>query len=551
MHMRRKALMTGTDWRSALERLKGAVARVPAEWRRVLFGLACSASILALLAFPGGEGKSAEKALPAAAFDAPALSFADFKMQQSVGAAYNDALKNLLEINTIRYSAKYDRTGWLSDPPGTFIRAGGGYDQPWTRDASVNSWNAASLLEPDAARNTLWAVVERQADGKPIVQQDNQWWDQSIWAIAAWNHFLVTGDRGFLAKAYDTARNTLTVLRRNHYKENFGLFEGPSFFNDGIAGYPAPPADEAEDHGTFVLDYHGTDKLMALSTNCIYYEAYRSIAQMGTALRRPAAETAQFNRMADALKSAINRRFWNPRTGLYGYLIVDGALDAFQEGSGLSFAILFDIADAAKAQSILNNTHVQPYGIVDVYPNFPRFSDAQPGRHNGMVWPMVEGFWAEAAARRGDEKAFAREVTNLAGLDRSGDGHFFELYNAETGAPDGGWQAGGHMKSQPDQTWSATAYLRMIYGGLFGMRYSTKGIEFHPLLPAGWGDVTLSDLHYRKAILTIRLRGAGSVIRSLTLDGVPQRRAFVAAGLTGKHTLYMLMAQEGLSVSAK
>jgi hypothetical protein len=27
------------------------------------------------------------------------------------------------------------------------VRAGGGYPQPWTRDASVNSWNATSLLD--------------------------------------------------------------------------------------------------------------------------------------------------------------------------------------------------------------------------------------------------------------------------------------------------------------------------------------------------------------------------------------------------------------------
>jgi hypothetical protein len=44
------------------------------------------------------------------------------------------------------------------------ILAGLDYSTPWTRDASINAWNGASLIIADVCRNTLLACVIR-ADG--------------------------------------------------------------------------------------------------------------------------------------------------------------------------------------------------------------------------------------------------------------------------------------------------------------------------------------------------------------------------------------------------
>ena len=229
-----------------------------------------------------------------AAQSGPVLQFASAERQATLGAAYAAALDNLLRVNTVPYTGgrkerEYNQTGLMARVPNTFFRAGGGYSQPWTRDASVNSWNAGSLLAPAVARNTLWSVVRRDARGRLIVQQDNQWWDQVIWAVAAWNHFAVTGDRAFLVRAYEAAGNTLVRDRELHFNEEHGLYEGAAFLNDGIAGYPTPPADATESRGSFVLDYPGAAKAMSLSTNCLYVGAYRATAQMAAALQRPAA----------------------------------------------------------------------------------------------------------------------------------------------------------------------------------------------------------------------------------------------------------------------
>ena len=297
-------------------------------------------------------------------------------LQATVGAAHQLALENLFTLNTIRDPTQdHNRSGLFRDPPGTFIRAGGHYQTPWTRDTSVNSWNAASLLSPAVALNTLWAVVERR-DGKLIVQQDNQWWDQVIWVPAIWNHYLVTGDASVLAPAYECATQTLAARRARNFNAKFGLFAGPSFFNDGISGYPPPLSAPGGGGPSFVLDHPGTDQIMALSTNCVYVGAYRAAANLARELHRPTEEAARFDAQADALKAAINKFLWIPDASMYGYFLhgagpMEGKLEKYQEGTGISFAILFGVADASQARALVAGAHREPKGIVSIWPPFP------------------------------------------------------------------------------------------------------------------------------------------------------------------------------------
>ncbi len=467
----------------------------------------------------------------------PALTFKDPSTQGTLGAAYALALTNLLDVNTVPYDASYNATGFLKN--GMFIRAGGGYSQPWTRDATINSWNAASLLEPEIAYNTLWAVIKKGGSGL-MVNQDNQLWDQVIWVTGAWNHYLVTGDQTFLQNAYETATNTLNLRKKAAFNASVGLYQGQAFFNDGVAGYPVPPADTGETHGSGIIAYPGSDQMMVLSTNTLYYQGFRSAALMASALTKPAAEIAAWNDDADALKAKINEKLWIPAKGMYGYLIYNGQLDQSEEGTGESFAILFGIADTTQAASIFAKAHIQPYGIVDVYPSFPRYSDAEPGRHNNIVWPMIQGYWAHAAAQSGNEQVYAKEVKTLAGLANANKA-FSEIYHAQTGKVDGGWQTKSHWNSAPNQTWSATAYIRMIYNGLFGINYDTAGIAFTPLLPTGWGDVTLKGVKYRGMTLDLSLTGAGKVIQSFKLDGVVSAQSSIPTTLTGSHSVEIVL----------
>lgn len=512
--------------------------------RRRLMAIAVAAAFVATGYVPGTAGAT-PSTVNATQKSPPSLQFANTNSQALYGMAYAEALTNLLQTNVITYDPSvYDKSG-LMDPSLGIIRAGGGYPQPWTRDASVNSWNAASLLDPSLARNTLWAVVDKDGKGNLEVQQDDQQWDQVIWVTAAWNQYLATGDETFLAQAYQAAGDTLTI--REHattagFNSTYGLFTGAAFFNDGIAGYPAPPADATESVSTGSMPWPGVASGMFLSTNEVYYAAYVNAANMAAKLGRPAAEVASYQSKAAAIKTAINQHFWNPNTGSYNYmLLADGTQGPYQEGTGLAFAILFGIANQAQTQSILSHATEMTWGMPDTYPNWARYSDAQPGRHNAIVWPVVKGLWAKALAQQGAQQAFATETAQLAELANNNSG-FWEIYNGHSGVVDGGYQRLNdtvkfHWGSQPDQTWSATAYLDMIDSGLFGLHLGTGGLTIAPTLPAGWGDVTLSGLHYRGANLTVALHGAGTTIGSFTIDGQQEADHTVPVSLVGNHTV--------------
>lgn len=475
----------------------------------------------------------------------PTLRFGQAGSQKLYGRAYDLAIRNLTQTNTVAYDPDvYNKSG-LMDAEGKFIRAGGGYPQPWTRDASINSWNAASLISPDAARNTLWSAVDKNGSGALVIDQSDQQWDQLIWIIAAWHHYLVTGDRSFLTRAYETSRNTIQIHEQGgQYSLNkkFGLFTGPSFFNDGVAGYPVPPADSGESRGSASFAYPQINQSMFLSTNCVYHGAYRDAASMAVVLHRPAAEARHYLSRAAALKAAINRNFWDSASGTYRYMVMaDGKRGDYQEGTGLSLAVILGVAGPGRADSVIRHARQLDWGIPDVYPSFERYSESRPGRHNAIVWPMVQGLWAHAAAEGRNTRAYAWQAGRLARLAVKG-GEYWEIYNGTSGEPDGGWQTGDHWPAQPDQAWSASAFLDMMYHGLVGLRFTADGLVLRPTLPPGWGGVTLSGLRYRDAELSVELSGAGEAVGSILLDGHPLPGALIPADLHGTHRVRVVVA---------
>ena len=83
------------------------------------------------------------------------------------------------------------------------LAAGGDYGGEWTRDLAINSWNGVSVFRPIVAERSLWSVtINKDTIG-------HQYWDKILWSIAACNHYLVTGDKEFLAQAYRCSANTM------------------------------------------------------------------------------------------------------------------------------------------------------------------------------------------------------------------------------------------------------------------------------------------------------------------------------------------------------
>ena len=436
----------------------------------------------------------------------------------------------------------------------------------WVRDAAINEWNGSGLLFPMSSRNSLLFSLTEHEGRLMIGMNSGQGWDTHIWTIGAWRHYLVTGDKTFLKIAFEASLNTLEFKEQTEFDPQRNLFRGGAVFMDGISGYPdvyshcggfAALADWPRHNPQLVAKSGFGAPMHALSTNCVYVEAYRLLALMAAELGRPI--DPRWGVMSRAVKDAINAQFWRADAGLYRYLVDPLGNCDHQEGIGNSLAILLGIADERQCDSVFRNQYVTPSGIAALWPTFERYTrydgqvfpiqhgpDYRPdaptereyasggkhyGAHSGTVWPMVQGFWADAAAACGKIELFEAEMRHLA-AKACRDSQFAERYHPLTGEIYGGLQEGWwaypvhemlEWRSCSRQSWSATAYLRSILHGLIGMRFGLDGITFCPKLPSSLQGLSLGPLRYRDMMLSIRIAGSGQRVGRFTVSG--QERA--------------------------
>jgi glycogen debranching enzyme len=472
------------------------------------------------------------------------LRCGDPTIERALEIALEDLVLNIVPL----------RDGLLEGEAPVF-RAGGGYAKPWTRDAAINVWSGAGLLYPEIARNTLLATLARGDDGPRIGTDYDQYWDRIIWTLGAWSLYLFSGDREFLALALEAARNTLRFLEETEFSPDVRLFRGPAVYGDGVAAYPDVYARTVGGHSS-ILRWPAANPETAsrpgrglpmhvLSTNCLYAYVYDILVAMAQEVGvRP---DPRWTTKAEQLRESIDAHFWIPERGQYRYLVDPFGGSDVEEGLGHAFAILFGVADAARCDSVFRAQTITPSGIPCLWPCFDRYRrESGYGRHSGTVWPPIQGFWAEAAARYGRADLFERELRTMA--ERAvRDGQYFELYHPETGVPYGGlqeWEGRGIVddwESRPHQTWSATAFLRMLFIGLAGMRFEADAVRFEPLLPPSLEAVDLAGVPYRNATLEISLRGRGNRVEQVLVNGHEAEAPSIPADATGVQTIAIVL----------
>ena len=473
------------------------------------------------------------------------LPFSEMKTSNpAVNRAYRIAMGDLLS------NVRMFQDGLL-DQPHPVLLAGLDYDTPWTRDAAINIWNGLSLLWPGVSRNTLMSVLERRQDKIHI---GGQYWDAIMWAVGAWVYYLHTVDKEFLALAFDAVKNSLQRFEIEEFDTQFGLFRGPAVYRDGVSAYPDrySPGNTSS-----ILDWvkANPDKkaqsgfgipMMTLSTNSVYVQAYRIANRMSGELRLESNPVCE--ERADSLANNIQKHLWNPQKGTFNYIIDPEGVCDFQEGLGHSFAILFDLTSDEQAMSILQKQHVTPAGIPCVWPSFSRYTALGGfGRHSGTVWPFISGFWGEAALKQGRSDLFEHEFMTLTShINR--DAQCVEIYHPQTGEIYGGLQEGGsgsdgmQWLSCARQSWTASAYLRMILTGLFGLRFSTAGIIFQPYLPAEINRAHISGISYRGCKLDLTVEGRGGRVVECYRNEVPTE-SFLPADLHGEQHIQLRMME--------
>ncbi len=392
----------------------------------------------------------------------------------------------------------------------------------WTRDLSYAADLALARLDPERTKTSLrfkLSTVRNPAlpQGLYVVQDTGSGgsWpistDRVVWFLAA-RHLL--DDPVFAEETWRALVDTLAQDRQYVFDSQLGLYRGETSFLDWREqSYPAWTATDTTWIG----------ESFALSTNVLHYEALRLAEQM--AHKKKDARASVFGKQAAALKSAIDRRFWNPSRGLYrsyiGPAYAPVPVDAY-DLLGTSLAILADIPTAERAARVLAAYPVAPKGSPVIWPQ----RRGVPIYHNRAIWPFVSAYALRAARKTKDAARFAFEVESIMrGASMAGSN--MENYELATQSVhvDAGALSGPVVNS-PRQLWSVAGYLDMVLGSLFGLRADGR---IDPMIPVslvpmlfGEGDRIALQTPQRRYVL-VRPRtlddGGFLVPRSIAHEG--------------------------------
>ena len=403
------------------------------------------------------------------------------------------------------------------------LSAGAKWEGVWTRDISLSSVLGLSFAAPDAVRQSLLAKVDSAGRIIQDTGTGGSWpisTDRTTWALAAWELYATTGDRSWLRAAYDVISRSAEADLHAALDRSTGLVRGESSFMDWREqSYPRwmEPADIYQSQN--------------LGTNAVHYATYRILADMARALGEPAA---RWSAVADTVRRGINSHLWQADRGWYGQFRYGrnySSLSPRSDGLGEALTIIYGVGSPEQRARLSSSAPLVAFGMPSFWPYIPN----EKLYHNAAIWPFVTAYWTWASAD-------AHNTTGVEhGLDAIYRASALFLTNKENTVAATGHFEGTELNSDR-QLWSVAGNLAATYRVLFGMRLEPERLVFRPMVPRVYaGERTLSNLHYRDAVLSVTVRGFGDGVASVRLDGQAARRPEFPARLTGAHTLELTL----------
>lgn len=398
--------------------------------------------------------------------------------------------------------------------PDSTWKAGANWADTWTRDVVYSIYFSYSWIMPEMSRRTL----EKQTLKNPSeALQDTGTGgsypistDRVVWAMAAWEYYLSTGDKVWLKEAYEGLRNTALKDLHIAFDSNVNLFKGETCSMDWRTHtYP----------NWFTNVNIGES--FSCGTNALHFFLYRFLADAGNILKVPKEEQKLWNTTGEKLKQGINTHFWNKKQGLFDCYLYPEFMDyvASQRVGCMSngLASILGVASAEQINEVVEKFPMYAYGAAVLYPTIPD----DFAYHNKSIWSVWQTPLMYAA----------KKVRNLAVTE-----HLMKslirqsalfLTHKENLTYDTGYDCNTALNSDR-QLWSVASYISMVYRILFGMELTPEGIHFNPMLP-GWvgREIRLNNFKYRNAILNITVKGEGTKIASFTVNGKSQNMSYV------------------------
>lgn len=431
-----------------------------------------------------------------------------------------------IPISMAAYNMALDEMVTAIEPDKTF-RTGKEWAGVWTRDISYSILLSMAILQPEVAKISL----KRKVKNKKIIQDTGTGgaWpvstDRMIWAVAAYEIYLVTGDLGWLKYAFEVVKNSAEADLSVAFNPATGLFKGESSFLDWREQtYPRwmQPADIFESE--------------CLGTNAVHFQAYMVLSKMAGILGETALKS-RYEKVAADVKRGINEHLWVKEKNYYGqYRYGRGhkLLSSKSEALGEALCVWFGIAEGERAAQVIQNTPVNEFGIPCIFPQIPGI----PPYHNQAIWPFVQSYWALAAAKAGSDEAVLHSFATIyraAALFAT---------NKENFVITNGDFAGTQVNSD-NMLWSLSGSIGLVYKVLFGMQYLPSTLHFQPLVPKNLGgSLKLENFKYRNAVLDIEVKGFGNVISRFLMDGKILEKPEISAKLKGRHSLIIELSQD-------
>lgn len=401
------------------------------------------------------------------------------------------------------------------------LRTGALWEGVWTRDVSYSALLSLAGVVPQYVRRSLECKIDRLGRIVQDTGTGGSWpcsSDRQIWALAAWQIYVVTGDRAWLEECYGVIRRSLEDDFAAVFNPQTGLFCGETSFVDW--------RDQSYPHWMQPADIYRSE---ALSTNAVYYGVLRMMSRAASILGFGEDSAAYADRAVN-LKKAVNEHFWMEDKGYYGNYLYGRyhiMLSPRSDTLGESLAILMGLADERQAGRILSSMPQSPFGPTIFA---PQICDRE-SYHNNAVWPFVTAFWGRAAAAADNAGAmlyaFAANVRAAALFATNQENMVASTGDIAT------------LLNSPNMLWSLSGFLGTVRHTLLGIEYAEHGVRFAPFVPQPLGgERSLKGFRYRNMTLDIAVRGTGNRIRSFKLDGV-ECEPFVDASVCGKHKIEM------------
>lgn len=432
---------------------------------------------------------------------------------QMVAALYNMALEEML------MNVRTDTT----------FMTGALWPDTWTRDAVYSIYFSFAWIMPEMSRRTLdKQTLSNPREALQDTGSGGSWpisTDRVVWAMAAWEYYLSSGDKAWLAEAYEGLSNTARKDIHVAFDEQVNLFKGetcsmdwrthsyPNWFSNALIG-----------------------ESFSSGTNALHLFMYDFLGKAGKILNKDTEEVGFWNTYHQRLKEGINKHFWNESTGLYTCYLYPQHMGyrSTQRVGAMSNGLCALLGAASDEQSrrLVENFPLYPYGAAVLYPTIPD----DFAYHNKGIWAVWQTPYMYAAKSTGNMPAMEHMMKSLIRQ-----GAMF-LTHKENMTHDTGYDNNTALNSSR-QLWSVSAYISMVYRILFGLELSETGISFQPSVPE-WmnGPLSLEGFRYRDAVLNIQVTGQGNVVKSLRVNGEPQRLPFeLPAGQSGHYNIEIEM----------